>query len=125
MRRVRSRDTKPEMAVRRMAWALGARYRLHARDLPGTPDIVLRSRRKAIFVHGCFFHLHRCTVRANIPQSRVDYWRPKLLRNRERDRASIAKLRRAGWSVLVVWECELREPERVRSRLRKFLREAR
>lgn len=105
MGRIRSKDTKPEMLVRRIVHALGYRYRLHVRALPGTPDIVLPRHRKIIDVRGCFWHLHACGTTA-VPSSRRAYWLPKLTRNRERDRAAVRKLRRAGWRVLVIWECE-------------------
>jgi len=109
MARVKNRDTKPEMRVRRALHAAGLRYRLHAKDLPGRPDIVLRSRRIAIFVHGCFWHRHpdpTCKL-ARMPKSRVDFWEPKLEGNRARDLRNEAALRDAGWDVRILWECEL------------------
>ena len=121
MRRVRDRDTKPEMVVRRLLYRLGYRYRLHARELPGRPDIVFRSRRKAIFVHGCFWHQHEECSNATIPKTRTDYWQEKFKDNRERDRASLEELGRLGWKTLVVWECETRKPDTVLSRLVEFL----
>lgn len=121
MARVHGTDTGPEMAVRRMAHAMGFRYRLHAADLPGKPDLVFRRLRKIVFVHGCFWHGHSCRAGRNRPSSGQSYWITKLERNVTRDQAHIRKLRRAGWSVLTIWECELKKPERVAARLMKFL----
>jgi DNA mismatch endonuclease (patch repair protein) len=123
MRANKGRDTGPELAVRRMVHAAGWRYRLHRRDLPGRPDLVFGPRRRVIFVHGCFWHSHDdgvCTA-ASVPKTRADYWGPKLARNRERDAAALAALADAGWRALVVWECELRDPARVRARVAAFL----
>lgn len=123
MGRVRGRDTKPEMAVRRLLHAMGYRYRLQARDLPGRPDIVFRGRRKAIFVHGCFWHRHpepACKL-ARLPKSRLDFWAPKLEGNRARDIANIGRLEAMGWEVLLVWECELGDRERLGNMLRRFI----
>ncbi len=120
MAKVRGWDTKPEMRVRRALHAAGIRYRLHAKDLPGRPDIVLPSRRVAIFVHGCFWHRHpdpNCKL-ARLPKSRLDFWVPKLEANRARDELKEAALRDAGWTVRVIWECELD-----RDRLERFARE--
>lgn len=109
MAKVKNRDTKPEMRVRRALHTAGLRYRLHAKDLPGRPDIVLRSRRIAIFVHGCFWHRHPdpACKRARMPKTRVDFWEPKLEGNRARDLRNEAALRDAGWDVHILWECEL------------------
>lgn len=123
MRRIRQRDTTPEMAVRRAAHALGTRFRLHRRDLPGTPDLVFPGRRKAIQVHGCFWHSHEGCRIARIPQSRTNYWLAKLARNVERDRRAIEALEALGWRALVIWECETRDPERLRDILSRFLRD--
>jgi DNA mismatch endonuclease, patch repair protein len=127
MSRVRSRDTKPEMVVRKLVHGLGYRYRLHSRSLPGQPDLVFAARRKVILVHGCFWHRHRCPLGDRLPKSRLDFWRPKLERNRTRDLRSLRALRRAGWAVMIVWECEIRKyPQDVlRERLGKFLGESR
>ena len=122
MARVRSRDTKPELAVRRLVHGMGYRYRLYRSNLPGKPDLTFPRRRKAIFVHGCFWHGHDCTAGTNRPRSKLLYWRPKLLRNRQRDRANLAALRRLGWKVFVIWECQLGNLERVRSRIERFLK---
>jgi DNA mismatch endonuclease (patch repair protein) len=121
MARVHGVDTRPEMAVRRMVHAMGFRYRLHAADLPGKPDLVFRRLEKIVFVHGCFWHGHSCRAGRNRPSSGQNYWIAKLERNVTRDRAHVRKLRRAGWSVMTVWECQLKKPERVAARLFKFL----
>ena len=121
MRRVKGRDTGPEMTVRRLLTALGARYRLHRKDLPGKPDIVMPGRRLAIFVHGCFWHGHDCARGARVPQQNRDYWLAKVGRNRERDIASRAALETAGWRVEVVWECELKDEAGLRDRLAGML----
>ena len=120
MARIRGKDTRPELAVRSMLHAMGFRFRLHRRDLPGTPDIVLPGRRKAIFVHGCFWHGHRCGC-ARLPKTRLDYWGPKIAANRARDGRKAAALRREGWSVAAVWECQLRKPDLLERRLARFL----
>jgi DNA mismatch endonuclease (patch repair protein) len=119
MSRVQSKDTTPELAVRRMVHALGYRYRLHRRDLPGTPDIVLPRHRAVIFVHGCFWHLHRCQTR--VPKANASYWAAKRLGNVKRDGRNARALRRAGWRVMVVWECDLRTRAAVQKRLARFL----
>lgn len=122
MRRIRSTGMKPEMVVRRIVHGAGFRYRLHARDLPGKPDLVFRRSRKVIFVHGCFWHQHAGCIDGREPKSNLDYWRPKLERNHQRDREARKQLKAAGWSVLAVWECETRNTERLRSALTRFLR---
>ena len=116
---IRSRDTGPELAVRRLVHGMGYRYRLCARDLPGRPDLVFRTRRKVLFVHGCFWHLHRNCCRP--PKSRRDYWKPKLERNATRDRQVRERLRRMGWRSLVVWECEAENRGRIARKINKFL----
>jgi DNA mismatch endonuclease (patch repair protein) len=121
MRRVRGKDTGPEMAVRRMAHRLGFRYRLHRGDLPGKPDMVFPSRRKVIFVHGCYWHGHACRAGRNRPSSNTEYWIAKLDRNKTRDALNGRRLRRLGWKVLTVWECELKNAEKLRARLARFL----
>lgn len=118
---IRSRDTTVELAVRRIVHALGFRYRLHRADLPGTPDMVLPSRRAAIFVHGCFWHRHAGCRLARLPKSNLDFWLQKLDSNRRRDIRNRRRLRRAGWHSLVVWECELSDPAAVRLRIKRFL----
>lgn len=120
-----ARDTKPEMLVRRMLHAMGYRYRLHAKDLPGKPDIVFRGRKKAIFVHGCFWHRHpdpECRL-ARLPKSRLDFWEPKLEENRRRDEANVAALEKMGWNVLILWECKLRDQEQLGNKLLGFVGE--
>ena len=109
MRAVRSRDTGPEMIVRRFLHAAGLRYRLHDRRLPGVPDLVFPSRRIALFVHGCFWHRHPGCAAARLPKSRLEFWEPKLAGNVERDKRNRAALEAAGWKVLVIWECETRD----------------
>ena len=121
MRAVKSRDTTPEMIVRRAATALGFRYRLHRGDLPCKPDMVFPGRRKVIFVHGCFWHGHDCKRGAREPKTNADYWRAKIERNRERDVRSIDALRAAGWRTLVVWECEVGHPRKLQDQLVSFL----
>lgn len=121
MGRVRSRDTKPEMVVRRLVYVMGYRYRLQARDLPGRPDLVFRPRRKAIFVHGCFWHRHPHCSLARLPKSREDFWLPKLEGNRQRDIKNERALQDAGWKVLTVWECELGDVAELKNRIKEFL----
>ncbi len=123
MARVRGRDTKPEMIVRRLLHRMGYRYRLHRKDLPGRPDIVFGKRRKVIFVHGCFWHRHddpACRL-ARLPKSRLEFWEPKLAANAERDARHQQALRKAGWGILVVWECQLRHSEQLENILKQFL----
>ncbi len=121
MRRIRKTDTKPEMIVRRLVHAMGFRYRLHGGKLPGKPDIVLVRHRKAIFVHGCFWHRHHCPDGRKLPRSKPEYWGPKLERNRRRDETNIEQLRAMGWDVLVVWECETRKKQDLVHGLTRFL----
>lgn len=121
MRAVKARDTGPERQVRAILRALGHRYRLEARDLPGRPDVVQRGRRKAIFVHGCFWHGHDCARGARAPKANADYWRAKIARNRARDAAALDALAAAGWSCTVVWECALKDPAAVTEALAGFL----
>jgi len=123
MSRIRSKDTGPERVVRSLAHRLGFRFRLHRRDLPGTPDLAFPSRRKAIFVHGCFWHGHVCKV-GKMPKSRTDYWGPKIVENRARDARKRRQLARLGWRSLVVWECETKDAPRLARVLEKFLRSA-
>lgn len=120
MSRVRSKDTRPEMIVRRMLHKAGYRYRLHAAGLPGKPDLVFVGRKKVIFIHGCFWHMHESCAMARIPKSRVEFWTAKLLANRNRDTRNVAELRQAGWEVLTIWECELGRSDLL-TRMRLFL----
>ncbi len=119
---VRNRDTQPERVVRSILHKLGYRFRLHRSDLPGCPDIVLPSRRKVVFVHGCFWHLHKGCRRSTLPATRAEFWRAKLSRNVERDRKHSRSLRSLGWRALVVWECELKGVDKVTRKLAKFMR---
>lgn len=121
MARIGPRDTKPEMVVRHLLHAIGRRFRLHRRDLPGTPDIVLPGSRKAIFVHGCFWHRHEGCARATTPKTRAEFWQEKFDRNVARDERKEAELRAAGWDVTTVWECETRDPATLEIRLRDWL----
>ena len=114
MARVRSRDTAPEMVVRRALTAMGYRYRLHRRDLPGTPDIAFIGRRAAVFVHGCFWHGHGCARGSRAPRANAAYWRDKIAGNRARDARNGAALAALGWRVLTLWECELGDADRLR-----------
>jgi DNA mismatch endonuclease (patch repair protein) len=119
MARIRGRDTKPELVVRKLLHARGYRYRLHDKRLPGTPDLIFPGRNKVVFVHGCFWHMHADCGR--MPKSRLDFWRPKLEGNRARDTAKQEQLKGMGWDVLVVWECELRDLDRLVTKLIEFL----
>jgi len=121
MSRVRAKDTAPEMLVRRLVYSMGYRYRLHDRSLPGTPDLVFRKARKLVFVHGCFWHRHAGCALARWPKSRQKFWREKLEGNLARDRKNMGRLRRAGWGVMVVWECQLSKPARLEQRIKGFL----
>lgn len=121
MSRIRGKDSKPELAVRRLAHSLGYRYRLHRRDLPGSPDLVFPKRRKVIFVHGCFWHQHQGCPRTSLPRTRPEYWLPKLARNVERDGESQARLEALGWDVAVLWECQTEDADALTQRLRAFL----
>jgi DNA mismatch endonuclease (patch repair protein) len=118
---VRSKDTKLELLVRRLVHRMGYRYRLHRRDLPGTPDLVFPGRRKLIFIHGCFWHRHARCALARMPKSRSDFWLPKLTANAERDARNVRALRRLGWSVLTIWECQLGDTAKLANRIRRFL----
>lgn len=120
MSRIRGKDSKAEMIVRRLIHGMGYRYRLHAANLPGKPDLVFRKRRKVIFVHGCFWHRHDCHL-GRIPKSRLDFWLPKLEKNRVRDDANRSTLAALGWDQLVIWECELKDREALKGRLAHFL----
>lgn len=121
MARVRSKDTKPEVQVRRLVHSLGYRFRLHCTDLPGHPDIVFRGIRKVIFVNGCFWHRHAGCALARLPKSRLDFWLPKLENNRKRDQRVRRALYRDGWKVMIIWECQVKNTERLEKRIRRFL----
>jgi DNA mismatch endonuclease, patch repair protein len=120
MSRVRGKDTVPELIVRRMVHAEGYRYRLHRKGLPGKPDLVFPGRRKAVFVHGCFWHGHGCKI-GRLPKSRSEYWEPKIARNRERDAQNRAELESLGWQVLTVWQCETKDADTLKRRTGEFL----
>jgi len=122
MRAVRSRNTAPEVRVRRLAHQLGYRFRLHQRKLPGTPDLTFPSQKKAIFVHGCFWHQHKHCPRAALPGTNRGFWRRKLTRNATRDAEQLRAISKKGWRSLVIWECETKNEERLAARLQKFLR---
>lgn len=120
MSKVRGKDTGPELIVRRAAHRLGYRFRLHRRDLPGTPDLVFPRHRSAIFVHGCFWHGHGCS-KGRLPKSRLDYWAPKIEANRLRDKATVRRLEASGWRVLTIWQCETLDSEALAARISAFL----
>ena len=121
MQAVRGRDTEPELRVRRALHGMGCRFRLQRKDLPGTPDIVLPRHRKVVLVHGCFWHGHEGCKRAKAPLNNASTWREKIRLNRERDRKNIAELRELGWDVLIVWECETRDPVLLEGLLRSSM----
>ncbi|WP_312846848.1 very short patch repair endonuclease [Stappia sediminis] len=121
MSHIRAKNTKPELAVRRVAHALGYRFRVHRTDLPGKPDLVFPSRRKVIFVHGCFWHRHEGCKLASSPKSNLDYWVPKFERTTERDQSNIEKLSEKGWNSYVIWECEIRDVELLAKSIVTFL----
>lgn len=124
MGRIGQKNTAPEIVCRRLLHAMGYRFRLHVRALPGTPDIVLKRHRKVVLVHGCFWHGHQGCKRATIPETRHDWWAAKIARNRERDAAAVAALQGQGWDVLVVWQCQTRDLEQLRSTLEAFMTKA-
>lgn len=119
MRSVRSQDTGPELIVRKLLHRLGLRFSLHRKDLPGKPDIVLPKHKTVVFVHGCFWHGHGC-AKGRLPKSRLDFWGPKIERNRIRDTESVKMLRADGWRVLTVWQCETKDTDRLGRKLAKF-----
>jgi DNA mismatch endonuclease (patch repair protein) len=124
MSRIRYRDTRPEMIVRALVHRLGYRYRLHKNDLPGKPDLVLVRHKKIIDVFGCFFHMHKCKYGSVTPATNAEFWETKRMSNVQRDRRNQMILRRDGWRVMVVWECETRDLERLEKKLVEFLEEA-
>lgn len=123
MRNIRSKNTAPELVLRRLLYKLGYRYRLHGRHLPGRPDIVFSGRRKIIYVHGCFWHQHSGCREGRLPSSRLEYWEPKLQRNRARDASNQTRLEADGWEVLVVWECQTKKTGLLIEMLKHFLEE--
>ena len=124
MAQIRSRNTKPEIAVRRILHSLGYRFRLHRKDLPGNPDIVLPKYKSVIFVHGCFWHRHKDCRYSYSPKSRTEFWQDKFAENIERDKQSAEELKMLGWRQLVIWECEAKDPENIRSIIDRFFEEA-
>lgn len=121
MKAVRSKNTSPEMLVRRTAHALGYRYALHVDRLPGKPDLVFTSRGKIIFVHGCFWHNHNCARGSRMPATNASYWQSKRERNAHRDAVNIRQLRKEGWSVMTIWECRTRDRTALAARIKRFL----
>ena len=121
MARIRGKDTRPELAVRRMIHALGYRFRLHRRDLPGSPDLVFPRLRKTILVHGCFWHRHPDCRFSTTPRSNVEFWTRKFQGNQERDRRTLSMLAEMGWNPMVVWECETRDMDSLRERIGSYL----
>jgi DNA mismatch endonuclease (patch repair protein) len=121
MRKIRSKDTKPEVRVRKLLFGLGYRFRLHRKDLPGKPDIVFTGRKKVIFVHGCFWHQHQDCREGRLPGSRKEYWVSKLKNNISRDQKHVVELQKLGWEVLVIWECQTAKSDRTEDMMLKFL----
>lgn len=121
MRAVRSKNTTPELTLRRLLHGAGYRFRLHRKDLPGSPDLVFPGRKAVVFVHGCFWHGHNCKRGARPPKSNADYWSAKIARNIARDARSLKALQATGWRTAIVWECELRDAQAVLTRLAVFL----
>lgn len=121
MAAIRSKNTKPEMVVRRVLSEMGLRYRLHRKDLPGKPDIVMPGRRVVIFVHGCFFHMHKCRYGRVVPATNAEFWCTKRNGNTARDRRNVRQLRSLGWHVLTVWECQTRNADKLRIKLKNSL----
>lgn len=121
MRAVKSKNTAPEMIVRKLIYNLGYRYRLHGSHLPGNPDIFLNKKKKAIFIHGCFWHGHSCARGNRVPSNNNTYWVNKINRNKERDKRNYEALSEIGWQILIIWECDLKKIEIVREKLANFL----
>lgn len=121
MRRVKGRDTKPEILVRSLVHRMGFRFRLHRSDLPGRPDLAFSSRKAVIFVHGCFWHQHKGCNRATLPQTNTAFWVAKLSKNAKRDEKQLRELRAGGWRTLVIWECETKDVPRLSAKLKRFL----
>lgn len=121
MSRIRNKDTRPEMVIRSLVHRMGYRYRLHVKNLPGKPDLVLSSHRKIIFVHGCFWHVHKCKYGSVKPQTNAEFWQNKRMGNVERDRRNLSLLKKDGWKVLVVWECQIRKLRMLEEKISRFL----
>lgn len=122
MAAIKSKDTKPEMTVRRLVYGMGYRFRLHRKDIPGKPDLTLARHRKVIFVHGCFWHMHKCRLGNVTPKTNAEFWRVKRGSNVKRDRKHLTALKKAGWITLVIWECQTRDLDRLEAILLKFLK---
>ena len=121
MQAIRGRDTRPEMLVRSLVHRMGFRFRLHRRDLPGAPDLVLPRHRKVLLVHGCYWHCHRCRFGRVVPRTNAKFWQARRAGNVARDRRNLRRLRRLGWQVLIIWECQTRNPDPLKARLKSFL----
>lgn len=121
MRRIKSKDTSPELIVRKIIHKMGYRFRLHRKDLPGKPDLTFPSKKKVVFVHGCFWHQHENCEISRIPKSNRQYWVPKLRRNKFRDQEHQNSLKKLGWKVLVIWECEIKELNKMNKKIINFL----
>jgi DNA mismatch endonuclease (patch repair protein) len=121
MRAIRSKNTKPEMVIRRLVHSMGYRYRLHRKDLPGKPDLVFLGRRKVLFLNGCFWHGHDCKRGSRIPKTNIEYWGKKIARNKARDAEHEAALQAQGWRVLVIWECQTKDEAVLKNLLKSFL----
>ena len=122
MSKISSKNTKPEITIRKLLFSMGYRYRLHAKGLPGKPDIILKKYNLVIFVHGCFWHLHHKCRDGTIPKTRPEYWENKLMNNRKRDKRNIRKLKNIGWRILRLWECEIeKKPNLIKGKLIKYL----
>ena len=121
MSRIRNKNTKPELIVRSVVHSMGYRYSLHRKDLPGKPDLVLVKHRKVIFVHGCFWHMHTCRYGKVKPETNAKFWQSKREGNVTRDKRNLRKLRREGWKVLIIWECQTRNTKKLINNLKKFL----
>lgn len=122
MKRVRGKNTSTELTVRKLIYSLGYRYHLHDKNLPGKPDIVFRGRKKVIFVNGCFWYYHQCKI-GNPPKSRLDYWLPKLEKNKIRDQRNHEEITNLGWDYLVIWQCELKDTDKLKNKIKSFLDE--
>jgi DNA mismatch endonuclease, patch repair protein len=121
MRAVKSKNTAPELLVRKLIYSLGYRYRLHNDDLPGKPDIIFTQRKKVIFIHGCFWHGHHCKRGDRIPATNTEYWLQKIGRNKSRDKVTVEKLEQEGWKALVLWECGMKNTEFLSNQITAFL----
>ena len=117
---IKAKNTRPELIARKMLYQSGYRFRLHRKDLPGSPDIVFPSKKKAVFVHGCFWHAHSCRY-GHLPKTRLEYWKPKLEANKVRDNLARKRLLQAGWKTYVLWQCQLKDPIKALQRIRRFL----